>query len=134
MIPSIWSPPRAVNRYGSSSISFIIEDFMGVDSYWINTSIDSYWEVSGNVYTLFLNDSVISEGLKNIKLFCNDTQGYTSELSLKLIFDKTLPGFSDVSTNGNIISDILEINATITDLSELRPPLQVDIQKGIFMV
>ncbi|KKM77992.1 hypothetical protein LCGC14_1364450, partial [marine sediment metagenome] len=101
-----------------SNIAFNITDLSGVDSYWFNTSIDGYWEVSGNKYTFFFNDSIVTEGLKNIKLLCNDTQGYISELVLRLIFDKTLPGFTETVTNGNIIRNILEINATLTEISD----------------
>ncbi|KKM28087.1 hypothetical protein LCGC14_1568200, partial [marine sediment metagenome] len=101
-----------------SSISFNITDFTGIDKYWFNTSITGYWEVSDNLYTFFFNDPIISEGFKNIKLISNDTQGYNSELIFRLNLDKTLPGFSEISTNGIIISDILEINATVTEDSD----------------
>ncbi|KKM15813.1 hypothetical protein LCGC14_1692250, partial [marine sediment metagenome] len=102
----------------SSYISFILEDISNVDNYWFNTTVDGYWLVYGSYYTYVFNDSIISEGIKNIKLIANDTQGYESELIFKLIVDNSPPRFSRTTLNNLIVNDILVINTTITDFSD----------------
>ncbi|KKN12641.1 hypothetical protein LCGC14_1014410, partial [marine sediment metagenome] len=102
----------------TGSISFIIHDLSDIDSYSFNTTINGYWTVIGNVYTFFFNDISILEGLTNIKLTSNDSLGYESELDISLLFDRTTPVISNIAINSYIMSDICEINVTISDISQ----------------
>ncbi|KKN00087.1 hypothetical protein LCGC14_1141340, partial [marine sediment metagenome] len=102
----------------SGVISFIINDLSDIDSFSFNTSITGYWTVIGDVYTFFFNDISILEGLTNIKFIFNDALGYESELDISLLFDRSAPVFSNVVISSYIMSDICEINVTISDISQ----------------
>ncbi|KKN32875.1 hypothetical protein LCGC14_0809430, partial [marine sediment metagenome] len=104
----------------SGSISFTLDDISGIDKYYLNTSIyiDSYWDIQGNLYTFYFNDTSVQEGVKYITFTSNDTLGFESSISFIIFFDKTDPEFNNIVYNKIYGNDLFEINFTISDSSE----------------
>ncbi|MFW9970897.1 MAG: LamG domain-containing protein, partial [Candidatus Odinarchaeota archaeon] len=100
------------------SISFIFDDFSGVDNYWFNTSFAGFWSISGSVYSFYFNDTNIQEGIHYITLFANDTFGHQNQVIFTLNFDKSNPQISNVQNSNIITNGLFEINATVTDNSD----------------
>ncbi|MFW9873228.1 MAG: LamG-like jellyroll fold domain-containing protein, partial [Candidatus Thorarchaeota archaeon] len=115
------------------TLSFFISDFSGISSYYFNITIAGYWNVVDNIYTFYFNDSSISEGIKQIKLLCNDTLGYLSECPFTIIIDRSVPIFSNVVSNYDYGNNLLEINATLTEISDYNISIDcLHLSSGIF--
>ncbi|KKM76196.1 hypothetical protein LCGC14_1382590, partial [marine sediment metagenome] len=104
----------------SGSISFVLDDFSGIDNYYFNISVSSYsyWEIQGDLYTFYFNDTTAQDGEKYITFTSNDTLGLESTLDFILFFDKTAPVFSNIIYNKIYGNDLFEINFTISDSSD----------------
>ncbi|MFW9941481.1 MAG: hypothetical protein ACFFFT_10615 [Candidatus Thorarchaeota archaeon] len=73
------------------SLSFLIRDFSGIATVFFNTSINGSWSIEGDLYTFYLNDSVILEGLNYCTIIAIDTLGYFNDLDFMIFINRDFP-------------------------------------------
>ncbi|NVM54331.1 MAG: DUF2341 domain-containing protein, partial [Candidatus Helarchaeota archaeon] len=109
----------------SGFISFIVEDVSGIVDYYFDVAIQGYWQVSGDTYTFYFNDTSIQEGLIYVQFTCEDALGYTNSIDFALLLDRSNPTITPLYKDPEIASGLYTFEIFVDDLSEYDISLKV---------